>query len=120
MQTNRQQSSKVRTPGSESKNTRSRGGSSSSQNNSTSSTKSNNRSASSSSSNKLKDSTDYGDDDYEVDDDFEDAQSENGSDGGFDIADDGLVSQSGSFNDESSEFLGRSRTTLRNSMGLGV
>lgn len=60
----------------------------------------------------------YGDDDYEEDDDFEDVQSE-GSDDAFEIADDGLVSQSGSFGDESGEFLGRSRNSNRSTGGVG-
>jgi len=61
----------------------------------------------------------YGDDDYEEDQDFEDVQSE-GSDDAFEIADDGLVSQSGSFGDDSSDFLGHSRNSNRGSGGTTV
>jgi FGFR1 oncogene partner len=50
---------------------------------------------------------------YDDDDDFEDVQSD-GSDDAFEIADDGLVSQSGSFGNDSSEFLGQSRHSTGN------
>ena len=65
----------------------------------------------STSSSKLQDS--YDDDDYEDDNEFEDVdKGRDSEDDAFEIADDGLVSQSGSFNDDSSDFLGNSRSRM--------